>query len=411
MAGVHSTFGPSSAARIMQCPASYSLHMSQTSEHAVLGTAAHDIHEKLLKHPEIPASKYLGQAIIVHEGEEKFEVTVDQPMLDAVEESVSRVHDIMNSIEANFVEPTLHVEVRVDISDYTPVEEQFGTSDVIIEGGSHLHIVDYKNGVGVVVPAFENAQMALYALGALKQIADPHLVKTISMHVHQPNAKNFDTWTIHIRELRSFGIEIRDALAKALLPNPPFGPDEKACKFCSVKPTCPALAAKVQQIYGGVFDDVSGGTTQSVDIDFITPPDFKLLPDSELVQAWKSRKLIEMWSEAVSTECEHRLLNGTAIEGLKLVEGRSRREWVNDKQAATYLLGSLHKRDVFTVTMISPAEAEKKLPKADREGLKKLISKKRGSPTVALESDKREVFKPGADAFADLTLLDADDGL
>lgn len=411
MAGVHSTFGPSSAHRIRTCPASYSLHQSQTSSYAVQGTAAHDIHEKLLKHPEIPASHYLGQTIIVHEGEEKFEVEVDQPMLNAVQDSVDKVKDLIASIEAEFIEPKMYVEIRVDISEYTPVPDQLGTSDVIIVAGSTVHVIDYKHGAGVVVQAYDNEQMTLYALGAIKTLKLEG-IEDVFMHIHQPNAENYDTWHNNLLNLQAYGREIKREMARALEPEPPFGPEEKACRFCSVKPVCPALAAKVQQLYIGVFDDMTALDLENkIPLAEIPAPEFKLMSSDDLAAAWRARSLVEMWVEAVKNECEARLLAHEPVAGLKLVHGRSSRSWKDEKAAANYLLQTLAKRDVYSVSMISPAEAEKKLPKAARAPLADLVTKKPGNPTVALESDKRAEFKPGHDAFDDYTVLDTSDGL
>lgn len=65
--------------------------------------------------------------------------------------------------------PTVAAEVRVDFSDYVP--EGFGTCDCVMIGGDTLCITDYKHGKGVPVAAEGNAQMRLYALGALKRYA------------------------------------------------------------------------------------------------------------------------------------------------------------------------------------------------------------------------------------------------
>ena len=58
------------------------------------------------------------------------------------------------------------IEQRLDFSRW--VENGFGTGDCVIVADEALQIIDYKQGVGVLVSAEKNPQMMCYALGALE---------------------------------------------------------------------------------------------------------------------------------------------------------------------------------------------------------------------------------------------------
>lgn len=407
----HAMFSPSSSKRVCSCPASLALHEDQgTSYDAALGTVAHGIHERVLLGELWDAAEAIGEHHVVEEGSAHFEFVVDVPMADAVQESVEFVRDVISEMRRDGEEPQLFVEVKADISRWTPIPDQFGTSDVVIIGKTKLVVIDYKHGSGIKVDAERNTQLALYALGSLAQYENLHAFEHIDMRIHQPRMLNYSRWEQSKQELLQFGDYIAERFELAVSGDAPFGPSEGACKFCSVKARCPALAKFTEKLLDGVFDDLDSAVAQAHPVlpDIRATAEAKLLPVDALGYLWKSKKLVMGYFEAVQEACERHLLHGEPIPDLKLVEGRGSREWT-DETAARQMLEALgcKKSDVIKVVLVSPAQADDLLPKKKREPLQTLIRKLPGKPTVALASDKRkEWINPRDSAFDD---LDADD--
>lgn len=413
MAGLHAVMGPSSAARICECPASYTHHdpdKEEPSTYATEGTAAHVIHERRLKQPKISGIKYLGEKIPVVErnGTHLIEVTVE--MVNAVEQSIEKIKDILNDLRAEGLTPKIYVEQRVDITRWTPLPEQFGTADVIIVAPPKLVVIDYKNGVGVVVPAFENVQGSLYALGAFDKLKDMHIFTDVSIHIHQPNIGAFDHWSLSVEDLLAFGAAIRDKLSVAVSRNPHFGPSDKTCIFCSYKRECKARATAVQNTLAGCFDDVREPADRIDLAEFCDPT---RLTSEDLGNAWRKIKMIEGWIADVKKECEHRLFIGdTDGMGLKIVEGRKSYTYKNEKKALKFLMNYMSKKDAFKIEMISVSAARTKLPSAARGVFNRLfVHEVPGKPTVALDSDKRSEHSMHSECFDDVTVVDSEDGL
>ncbi len=86
------------------------------------------------------------------------------------------------------------------------------------------------------------------------------------------------------------------------------------------------------------------------------------------------------------------MAEGTRIPGFKLVEGRSQRQWKEEKEVEIVLKPILGDKIFAPQKLLSPAQMEKAL-KATRADalvyLGDLIIKPAGNPTIAPESDKR----------------------
>lgn len=74
-------------------------------------------------------------------------------------------------------------EVKVNFSGYVP--DGFGTADLVMIGGNKLRVIDFKYGKGVPVEVTDNAQMKLYALGALAQYALLYKVERVILSIAQ----------------------------------------------------------------------------------------------------------------------------------------------------------------------------------------------------------------------------------
>ena len=93
-------------------------------------------------------------------------------------------------------------------------------------------------------------------------------------------------------------------------------------------------------------------------------------------------KLIEKFIKAVEASVMDTLLGGGKVDGFKLVEGRSVRQWTD---AAKPALEDALGMDAFTMKLIGIGEAEKLIGK---DAVADLVIKPDGKPTLALATAK-----------------------
>lgn len=280
----HAKLSPSGAKRWMSCPGSLAMEQGipdQSSEFADEGTAAHFLASECLT-DEHDAKFFLGTRIAVSDGYtgwlpialHGFDYrcfTVDADMCREVQKYIDAVREAAQSGE-------LHVEQRLPIfgdklgvvvldengeplldedGQPIPVDNQFGTSDTVIELPGVLWIRDLKYGRGVQVFAEENEQLMLYALGALDEFDMLGDVETVRMSIDQPRLDHSDTWecsVVHLREFEQRAIAAGRLALRIASDGPtqrvgvdPFNlnPGEDQCRFCKAKGSCPALRDQV----------------------------------------------------------------------------------------------------------------------------------------------------------------------
>lgn len=394
----HARFAPSSAKRIMSCPASLKINEAlpdDCTEFAAYGTLAHHIAEMCLRSGQ-DAKDWVGTSWrLDHNGEVMDETdSTEHRWLFAVDDAMAaKVQEYVDACRAC---PGDHYpETRVNHSRWCPEDGQFGTCDFAACEPGVLRIRDLKFGEGVKVFAYRNPQLALYALGFFDEHDWLYDFQRIIIEVHQPRLDHIDTWEVSRRELLAFGEEIKVGFTRALEPNPPFGPSEEACQFCKGAATCAALRDRINAEVALAFDDIS---------DEFDPP-IGQLPIEELVSAYRVKPLYDIRMTAIQGRLMEMLLAGDEVPGLKLVEGRSNRQWLSEEATKQFLLNDivLPEDDIYTRKLVSPAQAEKLIPKEKRKPLSTLIFKPSGKPTIAEADDPRPTFgEKNADAFDDL---------
>jgi hypothetical protein len=411
MSGIHSRFAPSSAHRLVECPASLLLNEQERDEpsyDAVLGTVAHWVHEHWLltgKRPDDLVGKrpwsFMGQDElsknewqIVKQSyfDERGEIIVSEAMLNYVEESVQACLELPGD---------RFVEKRVDISPWCPefdehgkpVPKQGGTADFFACSPGLLEIADLKYGTGVQVFAEKNYQAIMYALGVINEYDWEYDFRVVRVRIHQPRLNHFDVWETTKEELLKIGKYIKSRYELALKPNPTYGASEKACQFCKVKSKCAHLAEQVLSH----FDFEDDATTEDVKLEAA------FLSLERQVEIFKMRGLFKMWIGSIEHDIEGMLRRvPNSVPGLKLVNGRSFRAWSKPETARDELLFAGFSEDQIYKPreMISPAQAEKLKPAEaediSRKEVKNIVAeltvKPLGGPVIVDSSDPRPEY-------------------
>jgi len=421
----HSAFSPSGSKMWLTCSGSLIPNIlagDSAGKDAAEGIVAHSVAEKWLRTGKWPLHM-LGEVV----NQDGYDIEITEEMLAYVEDYVAWCQEL----EEDAVEYL--VETRVDLSDLMPIPNQGGTADFIaiipLEGarGYRLVVRDLKYGKGVRVIAKENTQGMLYAYGALKIFKDSYDIEEIEIGICHPRLKDgTTTYTLTREELFAFAEYVKERAAAAWQFDAPRTPSDEGCQWCSVKGTCPAAYAHLAEVTSDAFDDDEpferdyngedmDDATETLEDDFgpepFRPRNPRQLTTPALAKILRYRKLMEQFfNEVEATLLERAISFEEDIPGWKIVEGRANRKWPDNEAHVYKRLKSLGLKDgaIYTLSMISPAQAEEKL-KA-KTGLKKeeaaklvnaLAVKPPGGKSLVRTSDKRPALASDADAFED----------
>lgn len=369
------------------------------SPYAAEGTAAHELAEACLATGK-DAAEAIGQ---VYNG-----FTVDADMARHVQTFVDYVRE-HTPADARWLEQRL---------DYSHVvgEEAWGTGDVVgYDAARCLHIIDLKFGqspLGIqhaMVPADEgqpclpttaddgrtiNLQLGLYALGALAEFDFVLDVDTVMLHIVQPRLDHVSTVIAPRSWLEGpFARYMGERAAIRRAGTGDFAPGEKTCQWCARKADCKALATFAFETAVEGFDGLD-------DPDAVVR-DVSRLSNEEIGEILPKLRLIRDFEAAVQIRAVDELMHGNPVPGWKLVEGRGSRDWTDEDAASRALrrIDGIGAVDIYTKTLVSPAQAEK-LPGVgkDHRVMKKYVAWKPGKPSLAEESNPKPAltFDPTA---------------
>jgi hypothetical protein len=131
--------------------------------------------------------------------------------------------------------------------------------------------------------------------------------------------------------------KIFDAMVAAKNPAAAFNPGEH-CRFCPVKPACPALLGLVQQMP--------------------SPPVFNGLSVEKISEWLAKADTIEMWIAALREHAHGTINCGTPIPGWRLQDKRATRKWTDERAVQSEAKGA---GIVVTARkLMSPTQVEKK---------------------------------------------------
>lgn len=280
-----------------------------------------------------------------------------------------------------------YVETKIPIYFYPEIRCTPDYSAVVRRHGkTHVIILDLKYGAGVEVPAERNPQLAIYARSFARHHELGH-VDSYTIAIYQPRcgAKGLDAWIVSEEELTALLDPIEQAATGILLGDAgEFHPDDATCQFCPAKGICKARAT----------DLLADTPVAEVMPREITLPAPSALSDDAQAEIVRHASTIEKWLADVRKHVFNRMEQGVKYPGLKIVAGTGRRAWTDEDAAAKLLKNYLSTEEIFERSLVSPAQAEKRLVGKElstkfRNKFDALITKPEGKPTLVSDDDPR----------------------
>lgn len=370
----------------MHCPGSIALCRGipdKSSPAADEGTFAHDIAAKALE-AGLSAEHYLDETDGVF--------TVDYDMAQHIQTYL----DVVRDLRLNQMLVEKQVSLRGLRDDITGTADCLGITGMPYEPGpTTLHVADLKFGSGVLVEADQNPQLMIYGLGGLLSCGQFAHADIVTMHIVQPRHRlgGHSHFSMRAEELRAWGKTVLRSCAEATEIDNALLAAGDWCQFCLGKPICPALRdaslARTREVFSNVetFETVT------------TPPDPRELTPDLLGRALKAFEMVEQWMSAVRKHAYNLAAGGVKIPGMKIVQKVGNRKWANEEEAEAIL--SLFDTSIYQKPkLLSPAQAEKQLPKDARKVIEQLTTRPVNDTVLAPEFDPRpgvnraDVFLP-----------------
>jgi len=448
MASGHSVFSPSASEMSMTCSESLYLNAiaedNQTYE-AAEGTVAHSMAEEWLKTGERPDHR-IGDTFDI----KGFEIEVTDEMLGFVGDFVKLCE--REGEGADFAES----EKFVDTAHLTPIPDQGGTGDFIAIFPLYMTIIDLKYGKEKVEAYYFdddgnrriNKQLGVYASGVFREWDWLYNFQQIKIVISQPRLPHPTSEIVITREeLIEFEDYAREQWAKCWQPRELLTrtPSVKGCRWCAVRANCSALYLFLEEatdVFSSFDDngDIVEGEFEEVQfdnkalmlandkvLDPLSPSPFPAMPDPRelstkaMAKLLRYRKLMENFFNSIERELLDRAISKEeSIPWWKLVEGRSQRRMVDDKEfiLETVAEWGLKESDIYKTVMVSPAELERLLHTKLNKGKAKrekgrvssakvhamvdesgLTVKPAGQKTLAPDSDNRSALPKDGDVF------------
>jgi hypothetical protein len=372
----HSKLGASNAERWSNCPGSVALCAAvpalPSSVHAVAGTVAHGLAERLLLGRI--TTKELLSMVGDEIQEQGFSVGVDDEMVDAViqyadiiasdgkDEEWAKDNAVIGVVESKVHATTVDAEV-------------YGTADyVMYQPGGRLVVYDFKYG-RKPVDAKENKQMGLYAIATMDTLKQ-YDFKSVELVIVQPRAGGVKRWAVPKGWLSKFAKEMKAAAAATRQKEAPVVAGSW-CRWCPAEASCPTKYKEIQK-------------QAAVDFTAIAPlpglPDVSLLPMEKLVLALNWEDNINSWYEAIKLRIRAALDAGESVPGYKLVDGKTNRQWKDEASVVAAFSGVLGEEQMFEKKLLSPAKLEKIVGK---KAVEEWTFKPEGKKAIARSDDPR----------------------
>lgn len=378
----HALLSASGAGRWLNCTPSAKLEeeygVKETSVYAQEGTLAHELSELYIKHDTLVTIS--EQEFEQHLEEIMANELFNDEMLDVV--PIYTDYCAEQLAEAKTANPlaVMEIEQKLDLTEFIP--ESFGTADCVIINDNLMEIIDLKYGKGVQVYAEWNKQLMLYGLGALQKYDTMYDISEVRLTIVQPRINNISSWQISVKELREWAENELKPKAKLAFEGKGELNAGDWCRFCAVRNQC-------RKLYEQQFEIAKH--------EFAEPA---LLSDDEIAEiVRRTPKLVE-WANSITEYAQEKAVTeNKQWPGLKLVEGISRRKWVDEDQASNTIFArcpELSEDEVFNMKLKPITSIEKIVGKKRfAELLSDIVVKPQGKPTLVPLEDKRPAMGYG----------------
>ena len=346
---------PSGIARTIACPASVRLSAQvpyvESGEAAKIGTAIHALAEHCYQR-DLDPMWFVGK---VYEG-----ILMTQENCDFAQQHLKAIWDI----EEELGEGTVSVEKFLPYQE-SPAYKIGGTADVIgiSEEKRKLIIADLKTGRGYVDA--ESDQLKLYSLAAMESGGLYQDIDTIELWIIQPHHGEVRKHTMTTQELVDWEHYIlTPAIENVLNPAFPPVPSDSACQYCNAKTICPAQANMVEVVHSA--------------------PPVEVLTEEQISVLLTKFDMVEDYIKAVRDHALKRMEKGAVIAGWQLAPKRALRSWTSQEEAMKHLMFlGMGIKEITKTELITPAQAEKLLPKGLKETIEPLTSRISSGLTLA----------------------------
>lgn len=346
---------PSGIGRTIACPASVRLSAQvpyqEGGEAAKIGTAIHALAEHCFKTNEDPM-KFVGK---VFEG-----IALTEENCDFAQQHLNAIYDIYEELG----EGTVSVEKFLPYQE-TKAYKCGGTADVIgiSKEKRKLIIADLKTGRGYVDA--ESEQLKLYALAAIESEGLDQDIDTVELWIIQPHHGDIRKHLMTTQELVDWEhYVLTPAIENVLNPAFPPVPSDSACQYCNAKTICPAQANMVEVVHSA--------------------PPVEVLTEEQISVLLTKFDMVEDYIKAVRDHALKRMEKGAVIQGWQLTPKRAIRSWTSEEEAKKQLLFlGLTPEQITKTELITPAQADKLIPKALKESIEPLTSRISSGLTLA----------------------------
>ena len=372
----HALLSASGAGRWLNCTPSAKLEdeygEKKSSVYAAEGTLAHELSEL-----------YIARDVLGSITEQDFDARLEEVMANDLfsEEMLEVIPIYTDYCAAQLAEAKttnqlacMDIEQKLDLTEYVP--ESYGTADCVIINDDLMEVIDLKYGKGVPVYADWNKQLMLYGLGALRKYDTMYDITEVRLTIIQPRINNISSWQISAEELRKWAEEELRPRAELAFEGKGELNAGDWCIFCAVRNRCRKLYEQQLEVAKHEFADP------------------ELLTDEEIADiVRRTPKLIE-WANSIAEYAHAKAITENKTwPGLKLVEGVSRRKWLDEDKASNAIFArcpELSEDEIFNMKLKSITSIEKLVGKKRfEEILSDVVIKPQGKPTLVPLEDKR----------------------
>ena len=366
----HAFLSPSASHRWLMCPPSAKLNAAlpdQSNPYAKQGTDAHELCAYLVE-------KALGRD--VKDPTENLDY-YDEEMQMCAEGYAEFVMQELELARQTCPDTEVLIEQKVDFSKW--VEGGKGTADCILLSDGTAEIIDYKNGLGVMVSSESeefggNPQLMCYSLGVIDMFDGIYNIDTIRMAIYQPRRDNLSVYEMSKADLLKWADEVLAPTAALAMKGEGEFKAGSHCQFCKCKATCRKRAE---------FN------LEMAQYDFAMPD---TLEDHEVEAILMKVDQLTSWADDVKEYALNQALQGKEYENFKVVEGRSVRKYT-DEDAVAFAVKDAgfdpYEKKLLGITAMTSLLGKKKF----EDLLGGMIMKPPGKPTLVPKSDKRPAMK------------------